>query len=126
MELVNFLAELWGFSLVIIPLSFLINPKHTDKILEVMEKETSLILHGMIRVVLGVAMLLSYNVWDNSWKTIITILGWLLVISGVGLLYAPSVAAKMIVKMRDKNWIPFVLVVVILFGCFLVYMGFNA
>ncbi len=91
-----------------------------------MQKEVSLTLHGMVRVVLGVAMLLSYHAWDNSWKIIITLLGWLLVISGIGLLYFPKMAANMIAKLENKNWISAVLFVVILFGCFLVYMGFNA
>ena len=123
MEIVNFLAELFGFSLVIIPLLFLINPSHTEKILELMEKEISLILHGMVRVVLGITILLSYNIWDNSWKTIITILGWLMLVSGALLLFSPQTVAGLIKKLKNKGWIPFMLVIVILFGCLLIYLG---
>ena len=124
MQTVNFLAQLWGFSLVIIALSLLLKPARAKYILQMMESEHALFLHGVIRLVLGVAMLLDYNTFDYSWKIVMTILGWLLLISGAGLLYMPKKAVQMIIKLKNSDWISTVLIIVILFGCFLISASF--
>lgn len=125
MKTVNFLAQLWGFSLVIISLSLLINPKRAKNILYVIEDEGALLLHGIMRVILGVAMVLTYNVWDISWKLIITILGWLLLLSGTGILFIPSWIAKIIAKIKNGDLIPIGLTFLVLLGCALIYFSFT-
>jgi len=125
MDTVHFLAQLWGFSLVIIPLSFLINQKHAEKFLDHTINEDSLTVHGILRVVLGMAMVLSHNTWASDWKIIITVLGWLLLISGIGLLFFTKWIHAIISHVRHKGWIPVILVIVILIGCFLIYAGFT-
>ena len=125
MLLVNYLAQLWGFSLIVVSLAFLVNPKNTKTIFRLAEDEKILFLVGIINVILGVALVLAYNIWASNWKTIITIIGWLVVIRGCLILFLPDFVKEMVEKVkRNTDWIPPVFVVCVLLGCFLVYMGF--
>jgi len=125
MATVNFLAALWGFSLIIIPLSLLVRPKHLKNLLRLMENETSLFLHGVLGVVLGLAMVLNYNIWEVNWKVIITVLGWLLLISGSVLLFVPSPVLKLITKFKQSNLVSLILTIIVVLGCFLIYFSFT-
>lgn len=127
MEIVNFLAQWWGFSLLIISLSFLINPKHIHKVFRFMENEAVIILSGITGVLLGVALILTYNVWESNWKAIITIFGWVILIKGIIRLFFPGFVLKVWARIKNRTeWIPFLFLIMILFGCFLIYMGFLA
>ena len=126
MESVFFLAQTLGFTLVIITLSLLLNPKKIKNIINSAKNDNYLFCFGAVRVFLGVVMLLNYNSWDFSWKMLITILGWLLLLSGIFLLYLPHIAIKLITKLEEKNWISSILTGIILLGCALIYFSFTA
>ncbi|OGZ69253.1 MAG: hypothetical protein A3D44_01015 [Candidatus Staskawiczbacteria bacterium RIFCSPHIGHO2_02_FULL_42_22] len=127
MAIVNFLAQLWGFSLIIICFSFLVKPQHVKNIFVLLENPSALLVLGMSRVVLGFASLLAYSSWDLSWRVVITILGWLLIIKGVFYLFMPELAVDIMVTLKDRhiNWFPVVAVAGIILGCVLLYLGFN-
>lgn len=126
METANFLAQLWGFSLIVICLSLLITPNRAKSLFRFMEQEAMEFLHGTGHFIIGLAMVLNYNVWDKSWKTIITVLGWLLIVSGASFLFAPQMAGKMVAKFKNSNWTPLIFVVGVLLGCLLIYFSFTA
>lgn len=126
MDTLHFLAQLWGFSLVIVSLSLLVNSQKVKKLLQLIEGENASFLHGVIRVVLGVAMVLTYNVWDTSWKVMITLLGWLLLASGIALLFVPSLISKMIARLKATDLPLIILTFLVLLGCVLIYFGFVA
>ena len=82
----NYLAEVWGISIVVVSLALLINEKHLKQLFASLETENSFFLWGFISLVIGVSMILAYNVWAWNWQVIITILGWLTLIKGLILL----------------------------------------
>lgn len=126
METVNFLAQLWGFSLVIISLSFLINRENIKNIFQIVKNETTIILSGGIAVILGVASILTYNVWDIGWGVIITILGWATLLKGMIRLFFPNFVLRVLKSYENKTgWFPFFFLLLLFVGCFLVYMGFS-
>src|SRR3989344_7342828 len=101
MEIVNFLALVWGFSFIIISLAFLISPKNIEYMLQLMQERNNAFIFGMVNVMLGVALILSYNTWDLSWKVIITLLGWVVLTRGIVCLYFPE-AIKKIIELKIK------------------------
>ncbi len=126
METVIFLAKLWGFSLVIFSFVMLIRPKRVDSIFRLVENEATLFLVGIINMVLGVALILSYNVWDASWKMVISILAWLVLARGLVILLFPDFVATILAKIKSRmDWIPIALVVTTVLGCFLIFLGFT-
>ena len=127
MEIVNFLALLWGFILVIIPLSFLVNSKNTTTIFHIIEDEKMLLFVGMISTVLGIVSIVTYNIFDKSWQILITLLGWIILIKGVVLLFAPKIIVNVYRRFGEDNiLIPIKLLLTIVIGCFLLFMGFTA
>ncbi len=127
MTIVNFLAELWGFSIVIICFALLIKPKNIECLLALVEDSATLFLLGLINVILGVALVLSYNVWELNWEVIITIVGWLVLLRGVIILFFPEFIHAVVAKVKTQylNILPMVLVVGVLLGCALVYLGLT-
>lgn len=126
METVNFLAALWGFSLMIISLSFLINPKNIKSIFELMRSDSVIILSGGINVILGIASILAYNIWSLTWGIIITILGWAMLLKGVLRLFFPGFVLHVLESYKNKTeWFPLLFLFLLFIGCFLVYMGFT-
>ena len=127
MEIVNFLALLWGFILVIIPLSFLVNSKNTKTIFHIVEDEKMLLLIGMISTILGIVSIVTYNIFDKSWQILITLLGWIILIKGIVLLFTPKIIVNLYRRFGEDNiLIPIKLLLTIVIGCFLLFMGFTA
>ncbi len=124
MEIVNFLAQFWGFSLIIVSLAFLIKPKHVENILTLVEDTKNELVFGILNVMLGIALILWYNVWDSSWRVIITILAWLILVRGIVCLFFPEVIKTGAAKVKShKEWVSYALVVCIIIGCLLAYLG---
>ena len=124
--LVNYLAEIWGISLVIIPLAMLVKEKYVKQLFESAEDDKKLFCWGIISFIIGLSMILSFNVWEQSWQVIITILGWLTLLKGLGLLFFPEMAKKYARKIANQNWLPIALVVIVFVGLIITYFGFTA
>ena len=123
MQLVNFLAQAWGISLIIISFSILLHPKYINLFFSLIEEEKNVLVFGVINVIAGVMLVLSYNVWQMQWQLAVTILGWLVLIRGVGLLLIPITLISIAQGVRRANCIQPVLIVLLSLGCWLVYMG---
>jgi len=92
-----------------------------------MEDEARIILSGIVGTILGVILILTYNVWDASWQVVITILGWAVLAKGAIRLFFPEFVVSVLVKYKNKaEWMPFLFVAIIFLGCFLIYMGFSS
>lgn len=126
MELSNFLANIWGLSFIVAGLSFLIYPKNIQKVIEAAENEATTFFMGIGTFVIGVAMVLSHNIWGNNWKVVITIFGWLSLIKGASLLLYPNLVMNYSKMARDAKWLSYALVVMVILGCVLIYFGFTA
>ncbi len=126
MELSNFLANVFGLSIIAVNLSLLLYPKNIKKMLDFAESGTTLLFTGLISFVIGTAMILSHNIWAYDWKVIITLLGWAILIKGIIRLFLPDMAISMLKKTLNSQWISPLLVAEVILGCVLLYFGFTA
>ena len=124
MELSNFLAEIWGFSLAVIGLSMLVNPHNFRKLLRFAEDEAMMYLSGVCSFVIGIASVLGHNIWVYDWRVVVTIFGWIALAKGVVRIFKPDFAKMWVNKVKDKEWLQYAMVVVVLVGCVMVYLGF--
>ena len=122
----NYLAEVWGISLVIIPLALLVNQKYLKRLFAEVENEATMFFWGMVSLVIGIAMVLAHNVWVQNWQVIITILAWLALLKGLALLFLPEYMKEWAKKMENKQWLPIALVVMVFVGLVITYLGFTA
>jgi len=126
MNLLNYLAEVWGIFLVVVPLALLVNQKYLKRLFVEIENEATMFFLGIVSLVIGLAMILAYNVWAKNWQVIITILGWLALIKGAAVLFLPEYTKKYAKKMEGAPVLPFALVILVFIGLVIAYLGFTA
>lgn len=124
--LANYLAELFGIVLVATSLALLINQNNLKRLLDSAEDDKALFCWGVKSLIVGVAMILAYNVWMQSWQVIITIIGWLALIKGLLMLFLPNIVKKWAKKISFSNYLPYYLIFVLIVGLVVTYFGFTA
>jgi hypothetical protein len=123
-----FLARLLGPLLLLTGAGIVLNPKSFRTIAgEVVRSVTLVYLFGFMDLAAGLAIVLTHNVWVASWRVLITLIGWLMLIRGAVRIVAPETvmgyAAKVI---RNKQVIPAAGAVVGVLGLVLCYFGYVA
>ncbi len=126
MALSNYLAEIWGISLVVVSLALLIKETHLKRLFAEIETEENFFLWGLISFVIGISTVLAHNIWIKDWRVIITIFGWAALIKGLSLLFTPELAKKWVKKIENAPFLPYALVVAVFIGLAITYLGFTA
>jgi uncharacterized protein YjeT (DUF2065 family) len=126
MSLVNYLAEIWGISITVVSLALLVKESHLRRLFASLETEDNLFSWGLISFVIGMVMVLNYNVWTMGWQVVITILGWASLVKGLFLLFMPEFSKKYAKKLENAPILPFALLILLIIGLAITYLGFTA
>lgn len=94
MEASVFLAKFWGWYLLIFFLILSFNPKRIKQILEFLKDPKFLIITAFLATIIGLLNILFHNIWEPSWKIIITLIGWISFLMGLLLFVFPSPTVK--------------------------------
>ncbi len=121
-----FLARLLGPLLLVVGAGILVNPKPFRTIAgEVIRSLTLVYLFGLFDFAAGLAIVLTHNVWAASWRVLITLIGWLMLIRGAARILAPETVMGYAAKvMRNKQMIPISGGVTGVLGLVLCYFGY--
>lgn len=85
-----FLAKFWGWYLIIFFLILSFNPKRIKQIFSDLHDEKFLIITAFIAIIVGLINILFHNIWELSWKLIITMIGWISLFLGLALFIFPN------------------------------------
>jgi hypothetical protein len=86
-----FLARLLGPVLLLAGIAMLINRKQLEAIAqEALRSPLLLLLLGIIDFAIGLAIVLTHNLWVADWRVIITLLGWFLLVRGAVRMLVPG------------------------------------
>ena len=123
-----FLARLIGPVMALVGVSLLSNQAGFHKMAEEFLRSPALIFFtGMILMPAGLAVVLTHNVWVMDWRVIITLLGWIAVISGAVRIFAPDRATKIGKKfLNRKNFMMAAAGFWLVVGLALCYFGFGS
>ena len=78
------IAGLIGPTLLAIGIAMLVNARHFPEMAQQMGNDQGLIfVSGILLLVAGLAIVRVHNVWSGGWRVVVTVLGWLAVISGI-------------------------------------------
>ena len=120
-----FLAKVIGLVSVISTTAVLIRYKESLALEEeAMKNPAATFLSGFAILILGVLLVVSHSVWTSDWRVVITIMGWLVLLKGVGRIFFPNAVMRLISKKRDNRKFIIGEVVVLLIGLYLLYYGF--
>src|SRR3954466_1457533 len=89
-----FLAKLIGPVCLVIGLALLINGAAFRTLAgEFLNNPALMVLSGVLTLPVGLAIVLTHNVWAGDWRILITILGWLAIVGGAARILVPQRAA---------------------------------
>lgn len=94
MDISIFLAQFWGWYLIIFFVILSYNPNRIRQIFDDLKDQKFTILAAFLAIIVGLLNVLAHNVWEPDWRLIITILGWLSLLLGLSLFTFPSVVGK--------------------------------
>ncbi|SKB59390.1 hypothetical protein SAMN05660776_1966 [Salegentibacter holothuriorum] len=75
-------------------------------------------------ILIGLLNILFHNIWELSWKFIITILGWTSLFIGLGLFVFPEPTTRKLTVLNLK-FVQTIYVLLFLLGIFLLNMGYE-
>ena len=123
----RFIARLVGPVLVVISIGMLANGAQYRAIFDEFLKSPALIyVAGIMGLLGGLAIVNVHNSWAREWPLIITVFGWLAIVSGTVRTVAPQVVESIGATMVAQPW--FVMGLAILFlaiGGFLSFKGYS-
>jgi hypothetical protein len=91
------IAGLMGPLLAALGVAMLVNRDLFPRLAERIAEDTGLILlSGILLLLAGVAIVRVHNVWSGGWRVLITVLGWLAVVSGLARMWFPQLAAPVV------------------------------
>lgn len=123
-EVSVFLAKFWGWYFIIFFLILSFNPKRILQIIKDLEDQKFVIVISSYAIVVGLLNILFHNIWEDNWRLIITLIGWVSLFIGLSLFIFP----KRTVLWLDYFNIKFVQVVYMMLffvGLFLLNMGYG-
>jgi hypothetical protein len=90
-----FLARLIGPVMLVVGLAVFANQRaFRDMAEEFLASRALLFLSGMLIMPMGLAIVLTHNIWTADWRVLITLFGWLNTIGGAVRLLAPDTVMR--------------------------------
>jgi hypothetical protein len=123
-----FLARLIGPVMALAGISLLVNELAFRKMAqEFLRSPALMFFSGMILMPAGLAVVLTHNVWALDWRIIVTLLGWIAVVSGAVRVFAPDRAIRLGKKViARKEYTTAAAAVWLVIGAVLCYFGFRS
>ena len=121
-----FLAKLIGPLAFAIAVGLLVNAAgYRTMAEEFLSSRALTFLAGVISLPAGLAVVLTHNVWTADWRVVVTLLGWLLIVSGVIRVVAPQQAMAW-GRAAARNPVTFKIgaAIWLLIGALLTYFGY--
>ncbi|RLG69858.1 MAG: hypothetical protein DRO07_01535 [Candidatus Iainarchaeum archaeon] len=122
-----FLAQFWGWLLVIVGLIFLLRPRVLlNEISGLFKDRNYVLLTGWLAMILGLFTVILHNVWTADWRVVITVFGWLSLIKGIARMGFPELPQKTASAFKNKQALMQILLVIcVLLGAWLIWMSYS-
>lgn len=121
-----FLAKLLGAYTILTVLVLIFRKKLVIQAIREMIGNRSLIfLLAILELLAGIAIVISHNIWEMSWVGLVTLIGWAMLIEGLGWMIFPGKMSAFGRKFLTGKWYGAMIVLSLLIGGCLVYGGFG-
>ena len=123
MDITLLAAKIFGVYLVVAGLYMLLKGKTIPNLLrDFFDHPAITYLTGFILLFLSAIYLLQYNIWDGTWRTIITVFVWLVLVKVLAYIFIPQVLNKTIVK-RFKGVFAFYGLIAVIVGLYIYFLN---
>ena len=128
METSILLAKLMGPMLLVLGLFVAFNPAQMRRIgREFLDSDALIFLSGVLTLPVGLAIVVTHNVWVADWPVVITLFGWIAIAAGIARIALPGPLKRIGETMLEKTsltTIPGVLMAML--GGYLALQGYLA
>ncbi len=122
METIILVSKILGIYLVVSGLFLIIKGKTVPHLLkDFFDHPATVYLTGIILIFLSSMYLIQYNIWDGTWKTLVTIFAWAVMLKGVIYIFCPQALNDIAVK-KFKKAFGFYGVIAIVVGIYLFFL----
>ena len=128
METSIFLAKLVGPVMLVMGLFVTLNPARMRLIgREFLDSDALIFISGVITLPVGLAIVVTHNVWAADWRALITLIGWIAVLAGIARLALPAPLKRFGEVMLEKPlMIALPGALMVLMGGYLSWQGYLA
>lgn len=122
------LARILGPFYLVIALAFLVNKNmYKDLVAHFKKSDGAVWTFSMFALLIGLLMVNVHNIWEWSYKGLITLFGWGAVIKGIIFMVWPDSFIRWSEKQAKKSWwTGFAILFTLIIGLWLSYMGYWA
>ena len=125
MELSVFLARFFAAVYIATGIAAIADKDLFKKIKDDLFKNTAMMyIGGAFALVFGLFLVSYHNVWENNWRTVITIFGWLALVKGILFIAFPKTAVRFYTTMINAVNSRTIGIVLLALGLFFAYGGF--
>ena len=124
MDVSTFLAQFWGWYLLIFFFVLSFNPISIRQIFIDFSDQKFSIITAFLAIIIGLINILLHNVWEPDWRFIITGLGWISLFFGLALFIFPNPSRKRL-EIINIKLVQVIYVLLFLTGIFLLNMGYQ-
>lgn len=125
METTIIITRIFATVWIAFGLGMLMSPKfYKEEIGKLLVTPSFIFLSGFLGIIFGVIITTTHHYWENDWRMIITIFGWIALIKGILLIIAPKQAEGFrysLLKPENTKKIAYLLLVL---GAVFGYLGF--
>ena len=123
MDITLLTAKILGVYLVVSGLFLLLKGKTVPHLLrDFFDHPATVYLTGIILIFLSSMYLIQYNIWNGSWKTIITIFAWLVMLKGLAYIFVPQALNQATIK-KFRGLANVYGVIAIVIGVYILLLG---
>jgi uncharacterized protein YjeT (DUF2065 family) len=123
MEISLVVAKVLGVYLIVSGLFLIFRGKTVPQLLrDFFDHPAIMYLTGVILIFLSTLMLLENNIWDGTWRSVVTAFTWLILLKGLLYIFAPHFIQRMADKKLLETVSTYGLIAVIV-GVSLFYLG---
>lgn len=126
MEISIFLAKMWGLFTVVVCTGLLLRNYNLKKLISGLENEVMILYSAILALLIGIPSILAHNIWSKDWRVIVTFLGWAAFAKGLALLFFPKSMITFATNMNSGLIYKIALVIYLLLGLYLLFVGFFA
>jgi len=121
-----FLARLIGPVMLVVGLAVFTNPRgFRDMAEEFLASRALMFLSGLIIMPVGIAIVLTHNIWTADWRVAITVFGWLCAIGGALRLFGPLFVVKAgHTMLRQPYFTPIAAAIWVVLGLLFCFFGY--
>ncbi|MCB9798772.1 hypothetical protein H6758_03540 [Candidatus Nomurabacteria bacterium] len=126
MELSILLAKAFGIFFLLVALALVFNKEDYKGIfMSIVEDPGHVFLWGLLGSFLGTLFILSHNIWDTGWQTLITLMAWAMFIKGILSILFPGLVYEVLKKANLDNMYLLEFSTSVILGIVLSYFGFG-